>query len=143
MTDNAMREIHAHDLQMSKDMGVPHHLYANSSEFIDWYGRFTVHINGRDFNMAVTPSTLFVNESDTAGPVAPLTGSEWLETPLGRIFHADYVTHMVHGSFQIFRKADASPFDGFESVQHTHMLVYTDGAGQKQFFPVVVSFSNE
>jgi hypothetical protein len=143
MSDDAMREIHAHDLQMSKDMGVPHHLYENSPEFIDWYGRFTVRINGREFKMAVTPSTLFVNESDSSGPVAQLTGSEWLETPVGRLFHADYVTSMVHGGFQVFRKEDASPFDGFESVQHTHMLVYTDGAGQKQFFPVVVSFANK
>ncbi len=143
MTNDAMREIYAHDLQMSKDMGVPRHLYENSPEFIDWYGRFTVHINGKDFKMAVTPSTLFVNESDPSGPVAQLTGCEWLETPLGRMFHADFVTHMVHGSFQIFCREAASPFDGFESVPHTHMLVYTDGAGQKQFFPVVVSFANE
>lgn len=143
MTNDEMREIHARDLQMSKDMGVPHHLYENSPEFIDWYGRFIVHINGREFDMAVTPSTLLVNESDDFGPVALLTGSEWLETRLGRIFHADYVTSMVPGCFQVFRKEDSSPFDGFESVQHTHMLVYTDGAGQKQFFPVIVSFADE
>lgn len=143
MTDDEMREIHSHDLQMSKDMGVPRHLYENSHEFIDWYGRFTVCINGREFKMAMTPSTLFINESDVSGPVALLTGSEWLETPIGLFFHADYVTPRVKGGFQVFRREDGSPFDGFESVHHTHMLVYTDGAGQKQYFPVVVSFANE
>jgi hypothetical protein len=75
--------------------------------------------------------------------VAQLVGSEWLDTPLGRLFHADYVTSMVNGGFQIFRKADPSPFDGFESIEHTHMLVYTDGAGEKQYFPVVVDFASE
>lgn len=143
MTDDAMKAIHAGDLQMSKDMGVPRHLYENSPEFIDWYGRFTVCINARDFRMAVTPSTLLVNESDSAGPVAQLVGSEWLDTPLGRLFHADYVTSRVNGGFQIFRKEDSSPFDGFESIEHTHMLVYTDGAGEKQYFPVVVAFASE
>lgn len=143
MTDDAMKMVHAGDLQMSKDMGVPRHLYENSPDFIDWYGRFTVRINDREFRMAVTPSTLFINESDSSGPVAQLTGCEWIDTPLGRLFHADYVTGMVNGGFQIFRKEDSSPFDGFEAVQHTHMLVYTDGAGQQQFLPVIVDFASE
>ena len=141
MTNDEMREIYAHDLQMSKDMGVPHPLYENSPGFIDWYGRFTVQINGREFKMAVTPSTLFIDESDPSGPAAQLTGSEWLDTPLGRVFHATYVTHKVHGGFQMFRMANSSPFHGFESVPHTHLLVYKNGAGEKQFFPVVVSFA--
>lgn len=143
MPDDEMKMIYAADLQMSKNMGVPRQFYENSPKFIDWYGRFTVQINNREFRMAVTPSTLFVNESDSSGPVAQLTGSEWIDTPLGRIFHADYFTSMVNGGFQIFRKEDSSPFDGFEAVQHTHMLVYTDGAGQKQFCPVVVDFASE
>jgi len=143
VTDSSMKLIYEHDLQMSLDMGVPGHLYERATEFIDWYGRFSVQINGREFNMAVTPSTLIVNESDSAGPVAQLVGSEWLDTPMGRLFHADYVTSMVHGSFQIFRKKEPSPFAGFEAVEHTHMLVYTNGAGQKQFFPVVVAFTSQ
>ncbi len=142
MNNDEMKMIHAHDLQMSKDMGVPRHLYENSLEFIDWYGRFTVQINGREFKMAVTPSTLIVNESDNSGPVAQLTGSEWIDTPLGRLFHADYLTGSIDGGFQIFRKEDSSPFDGFEASQHTHMLVYTDGAGQKQYFPAAVDFAS-
>lgn len=122
MTDSSMNEIYAHDLQISMDLGVPRHLYESAKEFIDWYGRFTVQINGREFNMAVTPSTLFVNESDSAGPVANLTGSEWLDTPIGKLFHADYVTPMVHGSFQIFRKEDPSPFLISEQAQQAHSV---------------------
>lgn len=142
MTDDE-KMVHAGDLQMSKDMGVPPYLYENSRDFIDWYGRFTVRINDREFRMAVTPSTLFINESDSSGPVAQLTGSEWIDTPLGRLFHADFVTARVNGGFQIFRKEDSLAFDGFENLQHTHMLVYTDGAGQKQFLPAVVEFASE
>lgn len=143
MTDDERKEMHAHDLQMSKDMGVPKHIYASPPDFIDWYGRFTVHINDREFMMAVTPSSLIVNESDSVAPVAHLVGSEWLESPLGRMFHATYLTSMINGGFQLFRKEDPSPFEGFESVKHTHMLVYTDGTGQKQFFAVAVEFASE
>lgn len=143
MSDDHMQMILAGDLQMSKDLGVPRNLYENAVDFIDWYGRFTVQINNRIFKMAVTPSTLFVNEPDSSGPVAQLTGCEWVDTSLGRLFHADYVTAMVNGGFQIFRKQDSSPFEAFAAVQHTHLLAYTDGAGRKQFFPVVIDFACE
>ena len=142
MNEETMKEIHAADLQMSKDMGVPRQLYENSPEVIDWFGRFTVIINGRAFKMIVTPSTIFINEADVAGPVAHLTGSEWIETPMGQLFHADFLTPRVNGAFQIFRRKDSLPFDGFESIPHTHVLVYTDGSGKKEFLPVTPDFSS-
>lgn len=144
MTDDEMMKL-ANELalELSLDLAVPLRLYENSPTFIDWRGRFTVRINGRDFNMAVTPSTLFVNESDPTGPVAHKVGSEWIETPSGRLFHADYLTSRIQGGFQIFRQADGSPFDGFAGTPHTHMLVYTNGAEEKQFFPVVIDFTEK
>lgn len=142
MNEDAMNEIHAADLQMSKDMGVSLHLYINSSKVIDWFGRFTVTINDTAYKMIVTPSTLFLNEADITAPVAHLTGSEWIDSPMGELFHADFLTPMVNGTFQIFRRKDSLPFNGFEHILHTHILVYTDASGKKEFLPVTPDFSS-
>jgi hypothetical protein len=143
MTDDEDIDLYAYDLQMSKDMGVPRHLYENSPDHIDWFGRFTVQINGNKLDMVLTPSSLFINHSDIHAPVALLVGSEWIESPAGSIFRASFSTHQVAGDFNIFREADSSPIEGFESFEHTHMLVYTDGAAQKQYHPIVVTFASE
>ena len=143
MTEDELKQINAAAVELSVDLGVPRHLYEGSPKLVDWRGRFAVRINGRDFSMVITPMTLLVNDSDPAAPVALMTGAEWIDSPLGRIFHVDYLTHRVKGGFQVFRKADSSPFAGFEEVHHTHMLVYTDGSGEKQFFPVHVDFMHE
>lgn len=143
MTDDEKKMMFADDRQMSEDLGVPSRLYERSPDFIDWYGRFAVQINGREFKVAVTPSSLFVNEADASAPVAMLASSGWLDSPMGPLFHANYMTPLVNGGFQLFRKAGSSPFEGFESVEHSHMLVYTNGAGEKQFFPVVIEFASE
>lgn len=143
MTDDELRDSFDRDVEISIGLAVPRELYEGAAGHLVWWGRFTVRINERNFSMAVTPSTLFVNETDPTGPVANLVGSEWVVTTLGKLFHADYISPRVNGGFQIFRKDDLSPFQGFESVEHTHMLVYMDGSGDKQYFPVTIGFSAE
>jgi len=82
MTEDELRESFDRDVEISVNLGVPAHLYQGKKDHFDWSGRFTVQINDRDFAMAVTPSTLFVNEVDPTGPVATMIGSEWLDTPM-------------------------------------------------------------
>ena len=136
-----MREVFEHDKQTSIGLGVPSHLYVNEVEFIDWQGKFKATISNRNFNMVLTPSTLIINDSDPRAPVLQIMGSEWLNSELGRIFHASYHTSQLDGGVQIFRTENGKPFQGFENAPHTHILVYTDGSGQKTYVPIVIDFA--
>lgn len=147
MTDDEREEFYKLnrelDLELSVNLGVPRALYESVKGVIDWRGRFDVTINGRIFHMALTPSTLFVNEPDAEAPITHKVGSEWIDTAMGRLFHVDYYTSQIGGGFQIFRMADSLPFQGFEHTRHTHMLVYTNGSGEKQYFPIVIVFAEK
>lgn len=145
MTNEAqmMKEIFENDKKTSIGLGVPTGIYKDETDFIDWRGSFKAVINDRLFEMVVTPSTLFINDPDPTAPVLNMMGGAWVETEMGKLYHAGYKSSQINGGFQIFRAGSGKPFAGFEKKPHSHMLIYTDGNNEKTYVPVQISFSNE
>lgn len=137
------QELLEHEKQTSFGLGVPRELYAEATKFFDWRGRFKAEINDRLFEMVLTPSTLFLNEPDMHAPVLSMMGSGWVDTKMGKIFQAAYMSSQINGGFQIFRSEHGQPFAGFEAEPHSHMLVYTNGSNEKTYVPVLINFATE
>lgn len=144
MDDKIMREMYDHHMEISRNLGVPNNILLNQNRFVDWYGYFDVGLNNRQFKMELSPTTLAIRfEGDTNIIVAHMFGSDWTNTPLGRLFHTFYQTSEIQGAFQIFKNEKNEPFKGFEQIPHTHMMIFTDRNNEKQFAPIFIDFSKE